>query len=377
MRKVVIIQELFSSYRGPVFDRLSRHYNLLVLHGKRKSDLKLIEKPYSRNIPARYFFKKRFVFLKVFSVLRSFKPDVVIHQGSPGILSLPITWIWCRLQGIKFVLWTHGFERHQGFKPKRSFRSFLRLLYFRMADGVLFYTKMRRDFFDKILPSDKLFYATNTVDTTHLIKLREMFKMEDAECIKKELMMSDHFNIVFIGRLLKDKLADHLIKVTAKLKDDGIKVKTHIIGDGDELAALKKTSYEFGLKDDVVFYGAIFDDAQSGKILYFSDVMVMPGYIGLAINHAYCFDLPVVTYRQGPNGPFHSPEIDYLEDGETGMLVEPFNIDALTTCLLQLRQQPALLAAQKKNVSRKVEELTIEKMESGFIVCIEKVIEMK
>jgi len=246
-----------------------------------------------------------------------------------------------------------------------------------MADGVLFYTKMRRAFFVGILPPEKLFYAMNTVDTTHLLKLRDALKMQHTEHLKRELAMNGCFNIAFIGRLLKDKLADHLLQVTARLKAKGVRVKTHIIGDGEELMNLKKISSELGVTNEVVFYGAIFDDEQSGKILYCADLMVMPGYIGLAINHAYCFDLPVVTYRQGSNGPFHSPEIDYLENGETGMLVEPYDIEALTACVLQLHQQPALLAKQKENVNRKVEELTIEKMESGFAICVEQVLRTK
>ena len=346
-------------------------YNLIVLHGKKKSDLNQIEKDYSVHVHPYYFLNGRFVFLNVFSALRKFRPQVIIHQGSPGILSLPLTWLWCKLNNTRFALWTHGFERHQGFRPDRSFRSLLRLAYFKMADGVLFYTKERKDFFKDKLPAHKLFYATNTLDTTSLMKLRDQFVMSDVESLKKDLKMNGHFNMVFIGRLLKDKLADHLILITWRLKNKGVNARAHIIGGGEEQVSLKKMADDLGLSEEVIFYGPVFDDAESGKILFSSDVMVMPGYIGLAINHAYCFDLPVVTYQQSANGPFHSPEIDFLENGKTGIMTESNNIDAMTNALLDLAQDPDLLRSYKENVRRKVEDLRIEKMEEGFSECIE------
>lgn len=375
--KVVIIQELFSSYRGPIFDRLSKKYEILVLHGKKKSDLKLIDKPYSKMISPKYLFNGRIVFLNVFSDLKKFRPDIVIHQGSPGILSLPFSWIWCKLNKVKFVVWTHGFERHQGFKPNRSFRSFLRLIYFKMSDAVIFYTKERRDFFVSILPQKKLFYATNTLDTTGLLELRDDLRRQDLSHIKKELNTDDYFNMVFIGRLLKDKLADHLIRVTAILKGKGHKIKTHIIGEGEESTSLKELSIELGLEADVVFYGAVYDEKFSSKILFASDLMVIPGYVGLAINHAFCFSLPVITYEQGIEGPFHSPEIDYLENGKTGLLTHSYDIENMVASIIKLLLNPELLNTYKLNVDKKIDELKIEKMEEGFSKCIDNTIEKK
>ena len=301
-----------------------------MLHGKRKSDLNLIERSYSVTVSPYYFLRRRFVFLNVFNALRKLKPQAIIHQGSPGIVSLPLT--WPLVQADKHRFYSMGLtdmNGHQGFNPKKSFRSWLRLVYFKMADGVLFYTKHRKEFFQDVLPANKLFYATNTLDTEKLLKLREQFKHHGSEAIKKELGLEKHFNIAFIGRLLKEKLPDHLLLVAKNLKQRGVKLKVHLIGDGEETESLKQLSKTLDLEDDVIFYGAVYDDTISGKILFAADLMVMPGYVGLAINHAYCFNLPVVTYSQGEQGPFHSPEIDYLEQGKTGLMTQAYNIDEM------------------------------------------------
>lgn len=373
-KKLVIIQELFSNYRGPIFDRLSLKYELAVLHGKRKTDLKLIDRSYAVTVPPYYFLRGRFVFLNVFGALRKIKPEAIVHQGSPGIVSLPMTWLWCKLTNTGFILWTHGYERRQGFKPDKSFRSWLRLVYFRMADGVLFYTRHRKEFFQRVLPENKLFYATNTLDTESLLKLRNNFKETGSNAIKKELGLEGYFNIAFIGRLLKEKLPDHLLMVAKNLKQRGVKLKVHLIGDGEETSSLKQLCKTLDLEDDVIFYGAVYDDTFSGKILFASDLMVMPGYVGLAINHAYCFDLPVVTYAQGPDGPFHSPEIDYLEPGKTGLMTPSHNVDEMAEKIYSLAMNPGTLADYKANVSNKIEELRIERMEEGFSECIDYIL---
>lgn len=376
-QKIVIIQELFSNYRGPIFDRLSLTYELAVLHGNKDSDLKLISKNYSIAVAPYYFLKGRFVFLNVFAALNKLKPHAIVHQGSPGIVSLPVTWLWCKLNNSAFILWTHGFERRQGFKPNRSFRSFLRLMYFKMADGVLFYTKERKAFFSDILPERKLFYATNTLDTGKLLRLRDEFNAIGVDAIRKELNLNGYFNISFIGRLLKEKLPDHLLAVVKGLKQRGVKVKVHFIGGGEELAPLKELATKLELNNDVIFYGAVYDDAYSGKILFASDVMVMPGYVGLAINHAYCFNVPVVTYAQGAEGPFHSPEIDYLENGKTGLLTKPYDVEEMTHTLHNLATNPGMLATYRANINDKIEELKIERMEEGFRKCIDYTVNLK
>lgn len=373
-KKLVIIQELFSNYRGPIFDRLSLKYELAVLHGKRKSDLNLIERSYSVTVSPYYFLRGRFVFLNVFRALRKLKPEAIIHQGSPGIVSLPVTWLWCKLTNTGFILWTHGYERHQGFKPDKSFRSWLRLAYYKMADGVLFYTKHRKEFFQRVLPANKLFYATNTLDTESLLKLRDKFKERGSDNIKRELGLEEYFNISFIGRLLKEKLPDHLLLVAKNLKQRGLKLKIHLIGDGEETTSLKQLCKTLDLDNDVIFYGAVYDDTLSGKILFASDLMVMPGYVGLAINHAYCFNVPVVTYSQGENGPFHSPEIDYLEQGKTGLMTPAHDINQMANAIYSLAIDPNTLTTYKVNVSVKVEELRIERMEEGFTECVEYIL---
>ena len=87
------------------------------------------------------------------------------------------------------------------------------------------------------------------------------------------------------------------------------------------------------LEQNLYFHGAIQDDEKTGELLYASDLLVIPGYVGLSVNHALNFDCPVVTLEQKKDGPYHSPEISYIVDGETGFIVHNHTPEAIANTI--------------------------------------------
>ena len=121
---------------------------------------------------------------------------------------------------------------------------------------------------------------------------------------------------------MKEKEPDRAIEVfnlvQKKIKD----IEFHFIGDGPMRGMLEMMSKNLGLYNKVRFWGNIIDDEKIGKLLYSSDIMFMPGDVGLAIVHPFCFDCPVMTQSSDGNGPpYHGPEIQYLINGKTGFFV--------------------------------------------------------
>jgi glycosyltransferase involved in cell wall biosynthesis len=55
------------------------------------------------------------------------------------------------------------------------------------------------------------------------------------------------------------------------------------------------------------------------KTLYVSlgKVWLMPGLVGLGVLDSFAYETPMVTTQL----PYHSPEIDYLQDGVNGVIV--------------------------------------------------------
>jgi len=148
------------------------------------------------------------------------------------------------------------------------------------------------------------------------------------------------------------------------LSDKLKSIELHFVGDGPLYSKLLRKSS--GL--DVRFWGSITDNIFLGKLLFSSDLMVIPGYIGLSVVHAFCFDCPVITQKESNNGPFHSPEIEYLIDGQTGFIVENRNNEKMINTILNYLLAPNDVKSQFKENIREILEnkCSIENMITGF-----------
>lgn len=110
--KIVIIQRVFSNYRKPIFDRLSKKYNLLLLHSEINTGISQVKTKYSKKtFSFKYGKNDTNVFLCVLPSLLSFKPDVIIHEFTPSILSLYISYFYTKIFKKKIIVWGHGYNR--------------------------------------------------------------------------------------------------------------------------------------------------------------------------------------------------------------------------------------------------------------------------
>ena len=100
------------------------------------------------------------------------------------------------------------------------------------------------------------------------------------------------------------------------------------------------------------FLGPIYDDYTLAKLFTIADLFIMPGYIGLAIVHAFSFGLPVLT----TNVQIHSPEIQYLHQGYNGYMVDDGDIEALAHEMKNLLTDREKLNELSNNAVRTVNE---------------------
>jgi mRNA deadenylase 3'-5' endonuclease subunit Ccr4 len=103
--------------------------------------------------------------------------------------------------------------------------------------------------------------------------------------------------------------------------------------------------------------------------------MVMPGYVGLSVNHAFNFDCPVVTWQQKENGPFHSPEIESLINDNTGFIVENHSIEATSTSIIKYLNSKEIQHQLKLNIRNMIETTcSINNFIKGFKDAIDYVL---
>lgn len=105
-------------------------------------------------------------------------------------------------------------------------------------------------------------------------------------------------NIIFVGRILKDKGLIELLYALKKLNLGKHKFQLKIVGSGEDFNEIVSTSNTLGLGDKVEFLGAI-NNPQYLKELYInSDIYILPSYhegFPRTIYEAMMFGTPIIT----------------------------------------------------------------------------------
>ena len=111
---------------------------------------------------------------------------------------------------------------------------------------------------------------------------------------------SDHTcDIIFVGRLIREKNADVLIEAMDQVRKVLPEIKCHIIGDGPEKHNLMRLVFECGLANNVRFFGFMeYDDVIAH--MKSSRALVLPSSregFGMVVIEAYACGVPVITVR--------------------------------------------------------------------------------
>lgn len=129
---------------------------------------------------------------------------------------------------------------------------------------------------------------------------------------------SKTYDIIFVGRLIKEKNVDLLIKAVTLLKADFPDLRCCIVGDGPEKAALVELAKRIGVYESVEFAGFQEYGSLIGKIKA-SKVLVLPSSregFGMVVIEAFACGVPVVTVRAKYNAAQ-----GLVEDGVDGFIV--------------------------------------------------------
>lgn len=126
------------------------------------------------------------------------------------------------------------------------------------------------------------------------------------------------YDIIFAGRLIKEKNVDVLIKAVSLLKKDFPEICCCVVGDGPERKFQEKLTIELDVQKNVKFEGFQEYRALIGKIKA-SRVLVLPSSregFGMVVIEAFACGVPVVTVREKYNAAQ-----GLIEDGVDGFVV--------------------------------------------------------
>jgi glycosyltransferase involved in cell wall biosynthesis len=144
----------------------------------------------------------------------------------------------------------------------------------------------------------------------------------DFDSISKVPPATEKLDVVYLGRLIKPKNVDVLLRATAALKKEFPGLKVGIIGDGPERENLENLARDLGIHESVKFFGFVEEFGDVAALMKSSKVFVIPsiqeGGASIVTLEANACGLPVVA-ADYPLG------IDkrLIPSGETGFFAKP------------------------------------------------------
>jgi glycosyltransferase involved in cell wall biosynthesis len=284
------------------------------------------------------------------------KPDVVLlflHLKDKMLWPLIH---WLKFSGIPFAFWTKARNLDDLHNP---FRNALFDYVQWLSDALILYS----GYLMKYVPKNsraKTFIANNTINFCDFPEISET-KTE----IKKQLGIPFGKVVLFAGRMDVDggrKRVDHLIELFRDV--DSRDVGLVLVGSGF------KDEWKSRMNPRTTIYlGEIHDpeNRQISRIFKMADVCAIPGHVGLGLNQAFYFGLPVVTEEGN-----HPPEIGYLRSGRNGFIVPQNDLNALREKIFYLLDSDAEREKFSANARADIlKNASIEGMFDGFFRCAE------
>lgn len=293
-------------------------------------------------------------------------PAVVLAEESPRSLSLPGLLRAARHRGAGTLLWGHFMSNDRPFDPGRSPADRYRLTLARMVDGIVCYGSAGAGQMRRHLPADRVFTAVNTLDTDTLDDLRGALEAEGRSAVRTRLGFgTDETVLLFVGRLVADKGVDLLLDTAAELARSR-PTRVVVIGDGP-LAGHVRTRAHESIGARVTALGGMADPARSAPWFFAADVLLVPGRLGLAVNHAFAFGLPVVSVTPPGPGRYHGPEAEHVVPGRTGMLV-PARCETLAAAVDEVMDRREVFSTHALETARR--ELSVDRMVDGLVEAV-------
>ena len=293
--------------------------------------------------------------------------DVLICQETVNNLSIWVLAFLHRFFGKRFVLHGWGYRPDN---PRKRLSTTLRRLARRVllltADAMLTYTDRGRIACLALgIPQDRVFVSRNTLDTAKLQAIEETIEDSEVSDLRQMFTSENGALLLFVGRLQHVKRVDLLIDTVELLRREGHRSTLIVIGDGPERTLLEDRAAGV---DSVRFVGAIYDERDLAPYFMAADLLVIPGRIGLTCVHAFSHGLPVVTASDDVMP--QTPEYDYIEDGENGVIVEALTAPAFSRAIATLLADRAQLERLKTGARKAANQLTMDQTVDGFLAAI-------
>lgn len=262
----------------------------------------------------------------------------IIHIHGSDVISSKRKYIYFKIAYLfnsKLIHHFHGASFLDQFSKTSTFWRNRIIEMFEKVDVVICLSNNWGDEIKKIAPDSNIVVIPNSVKLPVLTN---------------RVYNSGKIKILFLGLIGERKGIFDLIKVFMRLLKDGNNIELNIGGNGN-ITELLSTVNGLGIKKHVNYLGWVSEEERD-RLFRNTDIFVLPSYgegMPMSILEAMSYGVPVISTLVGG-----IPEL--IEDGETGILVKPGDLDMLYEKINDLIQNERYRKKLGENGRLKIEK---------------------
>jgi glycosyltransferase involved in cell wall biosynthesis len=356
--RLVILTEIISPYRIPLFNALARQAGVdlhVVFLAETDPSLRQwhvykeeIEFSY-QVLPAWRRRVGRYNALLNFGLnaaLRAAAPNAILCGGYNYVASWHAL-LWARAHSVPFLLWSES--NLQDLRRGHALVEILKDEFLRQCTGFVVPGKSAREYLQAHrVKNARIFTAPNAVDNDLYAKGAAVAR-QNAAARRAELGLPDRY-FLFVGRLVPEKGVFDLLSAYAKL-DERTRRQVGLIcvGDGPSRRQLEEQSAS--ISPGMIRFAGFVQRDQLATYYALAEMLILPTYSdpwGLVVNEAMACDLPVIVSRVA------GCAADLVQENWNGLLVPPKDASSLAVAMESLAGNPSVRSAMSANSRRHI-----------------------
>ncbi|WP_406170459.1 glycosyltransferase family 4 protein [Streptomyces sp. NBC_00996] len=213
-------------------------------------------------------------------------------------------------------------------------------------------------------PRSRITVVRNSVDTRALTQAGDRAcrpgteEHAQAEALRQRHGLTPHRTALFLGGLDAPKRISFLLDCAVRIARELPGFRLLVAGEGMDRDLVDAAANRPG--SPVVPLGRV-TGARTAVLGAVSDIMLMPGRVGLCAVDSFALHTPIVT----TDWPWHAPEFEYLAHGHNALVV-PDCPSAYSAAVAALLRDGDRLAALRAACTQSAAEYTVEGMAERF-----------
>src|ERR1035437_7110061 len=371
MKRIIIVSKFLIQYRKEFFNLLkidlAKHgIELELIYGKITNTDALkrdeVDIEWAKFIPNKRLKigKTELLWQPCLKYLKD-KDMVIVESASSQIINY-YSMIARHFSKYKLAFWGHGRNLQEDIG---SLRNRFKYLFINECDWWFGYTKGTKNFLlANNYPESKITVVQNAIDTLSLMKYYSDIKECEINELKDQLGIMGSNTGIFCGGMYPEKRLDFILEICQRVKIEIPEFNMIFIGSGIESDKVLEASN----KNYWIHYVGPKFGKDRVKYFKISSIQIMPGLVGLGILDSFALESPIITTEY----PFHSPEIEYLENGINGFITKDNLDDYSQTVIdtLKTKKYIDLIKGCKLSAEIYTVETMLENFKNGVLSCL-------